>query len=86
MIKQNKFEFGYGDIAVGSDWCGKISFQSIKPPTLVGNSIPDGTEYLDDEVILTLTYEELIMMETLLKDVKNNTSLTFDFKEFIFDI
>ena len=61
MMNGNRLKFGYGDIAVGSDGLTqKISFQQFKPPAECGGNIPEDVEYIGEEIILQISYDETL--------------------------
>ena len=86
MINGNRLKFGYGDIAVGSDGLTqRISFQQFKPPTECGGNVSEDVEYIGEEVILQISYEEYCEFNKQLKSVLFNSISTFSFKGYIFD-
>jgi len=84
MIVENKLEFGYGDIAVGSG-CGIITFQSFKPHAEVGSEISGSIEYYGDEIKMHISYEEGNSLIKLLLAIQDKYINKFIFKDYIFD-
>ena len=86
MINGNRLKFGYGDICVRSDGLTqRISFQQFKPPAECGGNVPEDVEYIGEEVILQISYEEYCEFNKQLKSVLSNSISTFSFKGYIFD-
>lgn len=86
MIYGNVLKFGYGDIAVGSDGLTqRISFQQFKPPTECGGNVPEDVEYIGEDVVLQISYEEYCELNKQLNSVLSNSISTFIFKGYIFD-
>ena len=86
MIYGNVLKFGYGDIAVGSDGLTqRISFQQFKPPAECGGNVPEDVEYIGEEVVLQISYEEYCEFSRYLKQVSDKKITNFIFKEYIFD-
>ena len=86
MINGNILKFGYGDICVRSDGLTqRISFQQFKPPAECGGNVPEDVEYIGEEVVLQISYEEYCEFNKQLKSVLSNSISTFSFKGYIFD-
>lgn len=86
MIVGNTLKFGYGDIAViGDCMCQHITFRGFKPPGECGVDVPDGVEFFDDEVAISITYEDYKEFNNLLDQVKCKSITVFEFKNYIFD-
>ena len=86
MIDGNILKFGYGDIAVGSDGLTqRISFQQFKPPAECGGDVPEDVEYIGEEIVLQISYDEYREFNEQLKSVLSKEISTFDFKGHIFD-
>ena len=86
MINENRLKFGYGDICVKSDaLTQRISFQQFKPPAECGGNVPEDVEYIGEEVVLQISYEEYCEFSRYLKQVSDKKITNFIFKEYIFD-
>lgn len=86
MINGNRLKFGYGDICVKSDALAqRMSFQQFKPPAKCGSNIPEDVEYIGEEVVLQISYEEYCEFNKQLNSVLSNSISTFGFKGYIFD-
>lgn len=86
MINGNILKFGYGDIAVGSDGLTqRISFQQFKPPAECGGNVPEDVEYIGEEIVLQISYDEYHEFNKQLKSVLSKEISTFGFKGYIFD-
>ena len=86
MINGNRLKFGYGDICVRSDGLTqRISFQQFKSPAECGGNVPEDVEYIGEEVVLQISYEEYCEFNRQLKSVLSNSIYTFNFKGYIFD-
>ena len=85
MIKENRLEFGYGDILVEYGAMG-LKFQSIRPPAEIGKRISSET-FKNLEfgkcVRLNLGYFDTQEFEKLLE--KTETVKIFEFERLIFD-
>lgn len=83
MIKDNRIEFGYGDVAVGSCCMGYITFTNIKPPQEVGKDLldEDNIEYGHSIRIFEDTAYELLH---LVKTVSDNNRI-IEYKGYILD-
>ena len=72
MINGNRLKFGYGDICVRSDGLTqRISFQQFKPPAECGGNVPEDVEYIGEEVVLQISYEEYCEFSRYLKQVSD---------------
>lgn len=86
MINGNRLKFGYGDICVRSDeLTQRISFQQFKPPAKCGDSVPEDVEYIGDEIVLELSYEDYCEFSKNIEQVSNKVITEFLFKGNVFD-
>ena len=86
MIDGNILKFGYGDIVVGSNGLTqRISFQQSKPPAKCGDKVSEEVEYIGEEIVLRISYEEYREFNEQLKSVLSKEISTFDFKGYVFD-
>ncbi len=86
MINGNRLVFGFGDIGVGANslLC-QITFQSFKPPTEVGEIVPDGVEYYDDKITINLNYEKYNLLRKYSDEVLQRKRGTFELDSYTFD-
>lgn len=86
MIEGNVFKFGYGDICVGADSTGQISFQQFKPPACCGEYLyGKDIEFIGEKIIIKLSFEESNILYKYLKEVECQKITQFTFKDYIFD-
>ena len=86
MIVGNIIKFGYGDICVSSDaLTQRIGFQQFKPSVKCGDKIPDDVEFVGEEIILKISYEEYCEFNQQFDNVLMRIISTFSFKGCEFD-
>ena len=86
MINGNRLKFGYGDICVRSDGLTqRMSFQQFKPHTECGGNVPEDIEYIGEEVVLQISYEEYCEFNKYFEQVYNKETTEFIFKGYVFD-
>jgi hypothetical protein len=86
MIDGNVLKFGYGDIATGADVFSRaITFQQFKPPGECGDTLDCEVEYIGEEIVLQLSYEEYCKLDKLMIQIINKNIVMFSFREYIFD-
>ena len=86
MINGNRLKFGYGDICVKSDaLTQKMSFQQFKPPAKCGDMISGDVEYIGNEIVFEISYEDYCEFGKYLEQVSNKETVEFYFKGYMFD-
>lgn len=86
MIDGNVLKFGYGDIAVGSSALSNIiTFQQFKPVGKCGDKVSKNVEYIGEEIVIKISYNDHWEFIKPLNKVANNEISIFEFKGYIFD-
>lgn len=94
MITKDKFDyqfnikFGYGTVAVGSNYI-ELTFQNIKPPQEVGTNLadlPDGAVEFYGQIYSTqLKWEDIKTLRDYLNIIEKDQGGCFSFHGFLFD-
>jgi len=88
MIKDNIIYFGYGDIAVGCNEIGDITFQQFKPSQNIGSDVDsniDGFEYLSELITLDFSKKDYVALSNIVDSkvrIYNLDGYILDFTNF----
>ena len=87
MINGNILYFGYGDIAVRTQFLfNEIQFQQFKPPQEIGTYVEyDKVEWIGECVKFELNEEECVWWVKKLQKVLDRDTNAFEFKGYVFD-
>lgn len=84
---ENIIKFGYGDICVGADACGRaMIFQRFKSPINCGDTVNlESVELIGKEIVIKINAKDYREFNELLLKVETKKLDKFVFKDYIFD-
>ena len=86
MIEGNRLVFGFGDVAIGAiPLLNVITFRAFKPPMSIGDNVPDGVEWLGNEIRIKMNMDKYIELQGRIKELKCDKNRVFNFDKYTFD-